>query len=168
MKHTLQFDFLVDKEKNTITIKREFAAKRQLVWDCYTKKELLDQWFAPEPFTTKTKEMDFKEGGHWIYAMVDPEGKEYWGRMDYLKIRPIDSYSALDGFCDDQGRLNTELPRSTWDVTFRDHGSNAMVDTVVSYKSLADLQAVIQMGMKEGLTSTLERLDTLLLNLNKR
>src|SRR5688572_32700048 len=80
MKNTLQFDFIVDKEKNTLTLKREFAANRQLVWDCYTKSELLDRWFAPAPLTTKTKSMDFRPGGHWIYAMVDPDGKEYWGR----------------------------------------------------------------------------------------
>jgi uncharacterized protein YndB with AHSA1/START domain len=43
MKADLQFDFLVDKENNTMTIRREFAAKRQLVWDCHTKSELLDR-----------------------------------------------------------------------------------------------------------------------------
>ena len=75
MKQTLHFDFLVDKKKNTITVRREFAANRQLVWDCYTKSELLDQWFAPKPFTTKTKSMEFNDGGHWIYAMIDPDGK---------------------------------------------------------------------------------------------
>ena len=45
----LQFDFLVDKEKNKLTVRREFNAHRQLVWDCYTKKELLDLWFAQNP-----------------------------------------------------------------------------------------------------------------------
>lgn len=167
MKNTLQFDFLVDKEKNTITVKKEFAAKRKLVWDCHTKKELLDQWFAPAPFTTKSKVMDFREGGHWLYAMVDPDGKEYWGRMDYLKIRPIESYQALDGFCDENGDLNPDLPRADWHASFTDLGANTLVQTIVRYKSLADLEAVIRMGMKEGLTSTLERLDDLLLTLNK-
>lgn len=167
MKNTLQFDFLVDREKNTITVRKEFAANRQLVWDCHTKSELLDQWFAPQPFTTKTKTMEFRDGGHWLYAMVDPEGKEYWGRMDYLKINPIDTYTALDGFCDEKGELNPDLPRSNWNVAFNDLGENTLVETVVSYKSLADLEAVINMGMKEGLTSTLERLDDLLLRLSK-
>ncbi|WP_422348713.1 SRPBCC family protein [Flagellimonas sp.] len=162
MKNGLQFDFIVDKEKNTITIKREFAAEKQLVWDCYTKSELLDQWFAPKPFTTKTKHMDFTEGGYWHYSMIDPEGPEYWNRMDYLKINPIDSYSALDGFCDENGELNPQMPRANWDVTFSDLGKNAMVQTIVTYKSLESLEMVIQMGMKEGLESTLERLDELL------
>lgn len=43
MSTTLQFYFVVDKNKHTITVKREFAAPRPLVWDCYTKSELLDQ-----------------------------------------------------------------------------------------------------------------------------
>jgi hypothetical protein len=46
--------------------------------------------------------MEFSEGGHWLYAMVDPQGKEYWGRMDYLKIERIESYKALDAFCDER------------------------------------------------------------------
>lgn len=163
----MQFDFLVDKEKNTLTLKREFAANRQMVWDCYTKSELLDQWFAPRPFTTKTRSMDFRPGGHWVYAMVDPDGKEYWGRTDYQTIRPIDNYTALDAFCDDKGEVNPDLPRATWDVTFKDLAKNTLVQTVVTYNSLADLETVINMGMKEGMTSTLERLDDLLLTLTK-
>lgn len=165
--HHLQFDFLVDKEKNTITVKREFAAGRSLVWDCYTKSELLDQWFAPKPFTTKTKSMDFSEGGHWIYAMVDPEGTEYWGRTDYTKIQPIDFYHSLDAFCDAEGNVNPDMPRAEWEVTFTDLNNNALVQTIVTYKSLADLETVIQMGMEEGLKLTLEKLDELLLVLNK-
>lgn len=163
----LQFDFLADKENNTLTITREFAANRQLVWDCYTKSELLDQWFAPKPLTTKTRSMDFREGGHWLYAMVEPNGTEYWGRMDYVSIQAIEKYTGLDAFCDSDGALNPELPRANWDVTFKDLNEHALVQTIVTYQSLADLETVIQMGMKEGLTSTLERLDDLLITLNK-
>ena len=68
MNNPLLFNFLVNKENNTLTITREFAAPRQLVWDCYTKCELLDQWFAPKPLSAKTKSMDFRNGGHWHLA----------------------------------------------------------------------------------------------------
>ena len=162
MRHNLQFDFLADKEANTITVVREFMADRQLIWDAYTKIELLEQWFAPKPLTTKTKSIDFSEGGAWVYAMVDPGGKEYWGRTDYLTVEPIDRYTALDGFCDETGTLNPELPRAEWEVSFNDAGENAMVKTVIKYKSLNDLEVVLQMGMQEGLTMTLDELDNLL------
>ncbi|MGZ3885181.1 MAG: SRPBCC family protein [Bacteroidia bacterium] len=167
MKHHLQFDFLPNKEKNTLTIRREFLASRQLVWDCYTKSELLDQWFAPKPLTTKTKSMDFREGGHWHYAMVEPNGTEHWGWTDYLKIKTTDYYTALDAFCNAEGEINNSLPRATWLVTFTDKGENALVETIVTYKSLSDLEMVVQMGMEQGMTATLQKLDELLLTINK-
>ena len=162
MKNNLLFDFIVDKDKNTLTMKREFAAERQLVWDAYTKSELLNQWFAPKPMTTKTKSMDFSEGGHWIYAMIEPNGNEYWGRMDYVTINPIEHYTGLDGFCDNNGELNPDLPRAEWDVRFDEYNENSIVTSIVKYNSLSDLETVIQMGMEEGMKSTLERLDDLL------
>ena len=162
MTANLRFDFVVDEAQNTITIKREFAAGRQLVWDCYTKSELLDQWFAPKPLITRTRSMDFREGGHWHFAMIDPDGNEYWSRQDYLTIRPIEHYTARDGFSDESGVLNPELPQSNLDVSFVDLSDHSQVHTVVTYETLENLQAVIQMGLEKGLKSTLERLDELL------
>ena len=162
MKFDPKFVFYADTTNNTITVKREFAGKRQLVWDCYTKSELLDRWFAPEPLTTKTKHMDFREGGYWHYAMVEPQGQEYWSRIDYLTIDPISNYTARDGFSDETGAVNPDLPRSNWDVTFSDAAERTLVVTIVTYASAEDLEKVIAMGLKDGLASTLERLDKLL------
>ena len=162
----MKFEFEADKSNSTITVKREFAGKQQLVWDCYTKSELLDRWFAPEPLTTKTKHMDFRAGGYWHYAMIDPSGQEYWSRQDYLTIDPIKHYSALDGFSDATGAVNPDLPRATWDVTFTETTGRTTVQTIVTYGSPDDIDKVIAMGLKEGLASTLERLDKLLPLLN--
>lgn len=167
MKPNLHFEFLVDKKDNTLTLRREFLAGRQLVWDCYTKSELLDQWFAPAPLTTKTKSMEFREGGHWHYAMVDPTGAEYWGYTTYVKINPIENYNTIDAFSDADGEINKDMPQATWLVTFTDKGENALVETVVTYASLSDLEKVVQMGMEQGMMATLEKLDQLLLTLNK-
>ena len=68
----LQFDFIVDESTNTVLINREFNAEQSLVWDAFTKQELLDQWWAPKPFMSRTKFMDFKVGGRRFYAMVSP------------------------------------------------------------------------------------------------
>lgn len=162
MKADLRFEFIVDKNTRTLTILREFAARRQLVWDCHTKQELLDQWFAPKPLATKTKHMDFRAGGYWHYAMVTPEGEEFWSRLDYETVTPLDGYTALDGFSDESGNVNPDLPRSTWDVAFADAAERTLVTTIVLYASADDLQKAIDMGMKDGLASTMERLDELL------
>ncbi|MEZ4926679.1 MAG: SRPBCC domain-containing protein [Saprospiraceae bacterium] len=162
MNKNLQFDFLADKEQSTITIRREFKCGRQLAWDCHTKHELLEQWFAPKPITAKTKSMDFRAGGHWHYAMVDPKGTEYWGWTDYLTIKPIDQYTSKDAFCNEAGEINPDMPRAGWSVSFFDKGENALVETIIQYNSLADLEKVQQMGMQEGFSAALENLDELL------
>lgn len=168
MNGNLQFDFLVDKENNTLTVNREFAAQPALVWAAYTQSELLDQWFAPKPWKAVTKHMDFREGGYWLYAMRGPEGEEHWGRMDYEKIEPITRYLGRDCFCDSEGNINEDLPRASWEATFSPLNEHTLVKTVVRYPSPAELETVINMGMKEGLSMAMEGLDEVLLNTSNK
>ena len=167
MKTKMQTEFLVDKDSNTMTITREFAATHQQVWDCYTKSELLNKWWAPKPFITTTKSMAFKERGHWHYAMIDPDGQKYWGRMEYQTIKPIQYFEIRNGFSDESGEMNSSLPVSKWKLTFEDSNERAAVQIVVSYDSTKDLEQVIAMGMQQGLTSALDGLEELLLSMTK-
>jgi uncharacterized protein YndB with AHSA1/START domain len=165
MNKNLAFDFSVDKEKKTITVKREFAAERSLVWDAYTKSEILDQWWAPKPWKAKTKKMDFREGGYWLYAMVGPAGEEHWARADYKNIQLLKKFTGLDAFTDVDGNVNKDLPRSKWEATFADKGPATLVELRISYDDLAQLEATIQMGFREGLAMAMEGLDELLAKL---
>ena len=156
------FDFAVDKANATLTVTRDFAAPRRLVWDCHTQAELLDRWFAPKPLTARTASHDFREGGHWHFAMIMPDGQEFWSRQDYIEIHPIDGYTALDAFSDETGAVSPTLPQARWTVSFTEDGRLTRVRTLVVYPSAEDLEKVMAMGMEEGLTSTLDRLDELL------
>lgn len=156
----LQFDFSVNKENNTIHVKRAFAADLNLVWDAWTKPELLDLWWAPQPYRTQTKSMDFREGGSWLYCMISPENEKHWCKADYQKIVPFKNFSGLDAFCDEEGKLNDDFPRSLWSNTFIEQTANTtLVDIIISYNSLADLEKIIQLGFKEGFTMALGNLD---------
>lgn len=167
MSTNLAFDFSVNKQNNTITVKREFAAALPLVWDAYTKSEILDQWWAPKPWKARTKTIDFKEGGYWLYAMVGPEGQEHWSRADYKNIQFQKKFTGLDAFADADGNLNNDLPQSKWEVTFTDKGQVTLVEFHISYADLAQLEETIQMGFKEGFTMAMEGLDELLPSLQK-
>jgi len=162
MKKNLAFEFLVNKENNTITVKREFAAELPLVWDAYTKSELLDQWWAPKPWKSRTKTMDFREGGHWHYAMVGPEGEEHWALANYKTIDPKKRFTALDGFADAEGVVKTQMPQSKWEVSFTPKDDVTLVENLITFDDLAQLETTIQMGFKEGLTAAMENLDQLL------
>lgn len=164
---TLQpFQFQADPEQASMTISRGFAAPRALVWDCYSKAELLDRWYAPSPLTARTKTMDFRPGGHWHHAMVTPDGQEYWSRLDYLAISPIDGYTGFDGFSDPEGNMVESMPMSRQDLRFREVAGGTMVVCQVQYDSAEDLQKVIDMGVETGIASTMQRLADLLAELS--
>src|SRR5688572_30302232 len=118
MSQTPAYDFSVNKENKTITVKREFAAELPVVWDAYTKSEILDQWWAPKPWKSETKSMDFREGGRWLYAMVGPNGEKHWAIVQYSNIQPQKKFIALDAFTDENGNINTSFPQAKWEITF--------------------------------------------------
>ncbi|MBS0030388.1 SRPBCC family protein [Chitinophaga sp. 22321] len=161
MSYNLAFDFSVDKENKTIRVTREFAATLPLVWDAYTKSDILDRWWAPKPWRAKTKTMDFRNGGRWHYAMVGPEGEEHWALAEYLDIQVHKTFALLDAFADADGNTNKDLPQSKWVVTFIDKGAVTLVESVITYADLAQLEATIKMGFKEGLAMAMENLDEL-------
>ena len=136
----LVFDFSVNKATNTIHVKREFNAGIALVWEAWTKPEILDQWWAPHPYKTVTKSMDFHVGGTWLYAMVSPQDEKHWCKADYKEIDRHKSFSVLDAFCDEDGKINTDFPRSLWTNTFTEEAGKTSVNIIVQYDQLSDLE----------------------------
>jgi uncharacterized protein YndB with AHSA1/START domain len=167
MKNSLQFDFAVDKATNTVSVKREFAAELPIVWDAFTKKEILDQWWAPKPWLSKTKYMNFEVGGRRFYAMCSPEGEEHWSIQDFTSISQKNNFKFVDAFADKDENINRGFPSSAWSLDFNEADEVTTVSIVIIHQTLAGLEQIIQMGFKEGFTMTLNYLDTLLNNLSK-
>ncbi|HVS97289.1 MAG TPA: SRPBCC domain-containing protein [Puia sp.] len=165
MNSTLVFDFIVDRATNTVTVNREFAAEQSLVWDAFTKKEILDQWWAPKPWKSRTKSMDFTVGGRRFYAMVSPEGQEHWSVQQFTAITPKTNFKMHSVFTDAEERVNDAMPQSNWDLSFSERNGSTTVAILIRMNTLAELEQHIQMGFKEGFTMTLNYLEGLLQNL---
>ena len=166
MSNGLMFNFTVDKEAKTVFIEREFAAGLSLVWDAFTKQEILDQWWAPKPMISKTKYMDFKVGGRRFYAMVTPEGQEYWSIQEYTAISPKTNFKMLNAFADKDE--NPQLPGSDWDLKFSEQNGVTTVSVTIYNESLARMEKMIEMGFEEGFTMTMTYLEELLAELSQR
>ena len=166
MKNDLLFDFTVDKAAKTVFITREFDADLSLVWDAFTKAEILDQWVAPKPWTSKTKFMDFKVGGRRFYAMVSPEGHERWAIQKYTSISPKTNFKMFNAFADKDE--NPELPGSDWNYTFSEQNGKTKVRITIYNESLARLEKMIEMGFTEGFKMSMNNLENLLASLSKK
>lgn len=153
-------EFIVNKEKKTVLITEEFDAERDLVWDAYTKPELLDQWWAPKPFSSRTKVMDFEVGGRRFYAMVSPEGVERWILQKYTSITPKTNFKLFNTFAD--AEENMELPGSDWDLSFSEQGGKTKVSVSIYNESLERLERMIEFGFVEGTEAQLKNLEELL------
>ena len=164
--NNLLFDFTVDKTKKTVFVNKEFDADLSLVWDAFTKQEILDQWWAPKPWESKTKVMDFKVGGRRFYAMVGPEGQEHWSIQKYTSISPKTNFKYLNAFAD-KGE-NPELPGSDWDLNFSERNGTTKVSITIYNESLERMEQMIEMGFQGGFTMTLNYLEVLLATLSRR
>lgn len=162
MKKNLAFDFSIDRESNTIKIKKEFAADLALTWEAWTTEEWLNQWWGPHPWHVETKILDFIPHGIWLYAMVSPEGDKHWSVSQFIDITPHESFSYKPGFSDEEGIINPELPQSTWNVEFVSTENNTIVNVSIIYDQPQDIDTILEMGFKEGITLCLQQLDDLL------
>jgi len=166
MTNNLLFDFTVDKAAKTVFITREFDADQSLVWDAFTKAELLDQWVAPKPFVAKTKFMDFKVGGRRFYAMVSPDGQEGWLIQRYTSISPKTNFKMFNAFADKDE--NPQLPGSDWDYTFSEQNGKTTVLITIYNESLERMEKMIEMGFTEGFKMSMNNLENLLTSLSKK
>lgn len=150
-----------DFKAKSILISRIFNAPLETVWRAYTESELLGLWWAPQPWKAETKIMNFTVGGYWLYAMVSPEGKKHWGRMNYVAIDHHKSFDLEDAFCDENGNFNKELPVSKGQISFTQQTDGTLVEFKMIYPSESDLQKIVEMGFEQGITMTLNHLDEL-------
>ncbi|KXJ98787.1 MAG: activator of Hsp90 ATPase 1 family protein [Acidobacteria bacterium OLB17] len=158
-------DFTVNKETKTVVITAEFEAERDLVWDAYTKAELLDQWWAPKPFSSRTKVMEFREGGRRFYAMVSPEGQERWALQRYTSITPKTNFKFFNTFADENE--NPEPTGSDWDLNFSEENGRTKVSISIYNESLERLERMIAMGTLEGMKAQMDNLKELLAKRSK-
>src|SRR6187549_750064 len=167
MKNTLLFDFTVDKATKTVLITREFAAELSLVWDAFTKPEILDQWGTPEPWKTQTIHMDFKVGGRRFYKMISPEGQEYFSVQDFTSISPKTNFNYISGSCDKDENINSEFYGAENNLNFSEANGVTTFRMAIKYKDLATLEMMANDRFKQGFTMTLNILENILATLSK-
>ena len=148
----LLFDFTVDKATATIHVTREFAADLDLVWDAFTKAEILDQWMGPKPWRVQTKEMDFREGGRWLYSMIGPENAPptRYSLAEFVEIRPKSSFTTKNSFSDENGNpVNSGFTFSMTKNSFKAGVEKTTVQMAKKMASLAELEQFVAMGYQE-------------------
>lgn len=155
----------VDKDPvaNTMTVTSHFNASVERVWQVWQDPRLLERWWGPPTYPATVVDHDLTPGGTVTYFMTSPEGERYRG---WWRIRSVEAPHRLefeDGFADDTGTPNPDMPVTIVRVTIEDRAGGGTQMTIESTFASADaMQQLVEMGMEDGMKAALGQIDALL------
>lgn len=157
----------VDKDFDalTMTVIADFAASRQRLWEAYTDPRQIEKFWGPVEWPATFTRHDVFPGGRSNYVMTGPDGERSGGFWEFLAVDPGHSFEVRDGFADDSGNENTEMPSMRMTFQFEDTDGGSRLITTTHFGSLDQLEQLIGMGMEEGMTSAMGQIDDVLADL---
>lgn len=160
-------DINADTENLTLTVTAEFAAPIERVWHAYSDPRQLERFWGPPSWPATFLTWDHTVGGRADYAMTGPHGEQHRAYWEFLEIEEPNRFSVLDGFSDDEGKPNGDLPAMRMDFTFEPTTDGTRMVTSSRFDSLEALEQVIAMGVIEGTRMAMSQIDAVLRDLRE-
>lgn len=155
-------EFQKPPQSNEIIVRHRYDASVETLWDAFTKTEMLEKWWAPQPYKAVVQHNDFEEGKSMKYYMISPEGEKHYCITEFHKITPYKSYEMTDAFCDEHGVINEALPQMRWENVFSEQNGVTTVTNTLHFASEEDRKQLMEMGFEQGYTTALNQLADLL------
>jgi uncharacterized protein YndB with AHSA1/START domain len=151
-----------DPEHLSMEVTAEFDAGVERVWELWANPRLLEQWWGPPTYPATVLEHDLAPGGSVTYLMTGPEGDRSRGWWRVVEVDPPRLLEVEDGFADDSGTPNLEMPTMRMRVALADRpGGGTTVDILTTFNSLEQMDQLISMGMEEGMQQAMAQMDAL-------
>jgi uncharacterized protein YndB with AHSA1/START domain len=147
-------DNLAAAAGRTMLLQRVIQAPRSLVWGAWMNPETLPQWWGPEGFSCRTKRIELRSGGEWVFDMIGPDGTVYPNHHRYGEVLPQEwiSYTLLWG-------ENGPKHADAW-ASFEDQGDATKVTLAMIFNTAAEFQTAKGFGAEELGLQTLGKLET--------
>lgn len=149
---TLEVTTPSDRE---IRMTRVFDAPRQLVFDAFSKPELLKRWFGPRGYSLVTCEVDHRVGGEFRFVLRGPDGTDMGMRGVYSEIVPPERSVHMESFDDYPGESQVTM-------TLVESGGKTTMTATVLYPTREVRDIVKNMGMEHGAAESYDKLAELL------
>jgi uncharacterized protein YndB with AHSA1/START domain len=149
---TLKVTTPTDQE---IVLTRVFDAPRHLVWDAFTRPELLKRWFGPRGWALVVCEVDLRVGGGFRFVLRGPDGRDMGMRGVYRELVPPERSVHMESFDDYPGESQVT-------AVFVEQGGQTTLTATVLYPSKEVRDIVIQTGMEHGAAESYDKLAELL------
>src|ERR1700741_1463586 len=138
-----------------IVLTRVFDAPRRLVFEAFSKPELLKRWFGPRGWSLAVCEVDLRVGGGFRFVLRGPDGKDMGMRGVYREIVPPERSVHVESFDDYPGE-------SIVTGVFTENEGKTTLTVTVLYAAREVRDAVLKSGMEHGAAEAYDRLAELL------
>lgn len=154
-----------DEEALTMVVVADFPASVERLWQAYTDPRQIEKFWGPKEYPATFTRHDAAPGGRSDYVMTGPDGEAMKGYWAWQSVETGTSFEVLDGFAQQDGSPNPEMPelRATFSFESTDEGSR--VTSVTHFASAEDLAALVEMGMEQGLRESMAQIDGVLADL---
>ncbi|MFN2417511.1 MAG: SRPBCC domain-containing protein [Candidatus Limnocylindria bacterium] len=150
-------------ETLTMTLTAEFDASPERVWQLWADPRQLERWGGPPTSPATVTSHDLSPGGRVAYHMTGPEGDQPRGYWDVIETDPPRSLVFSDGFANDDGSPNTDLPVTETRVAIEEIGDERSRMSIESlFPSAEAMEHILAMGVEEGLTQAIGQIDAIL------
>ena len=146
----------------TMEIVSEFTAPIERVWQLLADPRQLERWWGPPTHPATFTDFDLTPGGRVSYFMTGPEGEQYHGWWRVREVSPPDTLEVQDGFADDDGEPNPDLPVNIMRMELVASGAITQMTIRSTFPTLDAMEQTISMGAEEGMKQALGQIDALL------
>lgn len=151
-----------DLDALTMTITAEFDAGAEQVWEMWSDPRQLERWWGPPSYPATFVDHDLSPGGRVAYFMTGPEGQRHRGWWRIEEVEPPRRLRFEDGFADDQGNPNEEMPTTIATVTITESDGATTMSIESRFASREGMERMVEMGMEQGMVEALGQVDALL------
>ncbi|MFE0822783.1 SRPBCC domain-containing protein [Streptomyces sp. NPDC058847] len=151
-----------DLENLSLTLIADFSAPVERVWELWSDPRQLERWWGPPTYPATVEQHDLTPGGDVTYFMTGPEGDKYRG---WWRVATVDAPTSLeftDGFADQDGVPNADMPTTTTRVTLTERDGGTRMEMLSVFDSRDQMDQLMKMGMEEGLREAAGQMDGLL------
>ncbi|AZM59364.1 MULTISPECIES: SRPBCC domain-containing protein [unclassified Streptomyces] len=151
-----------DVENLTLTLVADFGAPVERVWQLWADPRRLERWWGPPTYPATFEEHDLTPGGGVKYYMTGPDGEKFGGWWRVSSVTPPTALEFTDGFSDQEGKPNPEMPTTDVRMTLTEHEGGTRMELRSVFDSREQMEQLTKMGMVEGLTEAVGQIDALL------
>jgi uncharacterized protein YndB with AHSA1/START domain len=154
-----------DPDLLTMSITSTFDVPLQRVWQIWADPRQLEKWWGPPTWPATFVQHDFVPGGRARYFMTGPEGEKAYGWWTFLRIEEPHELEIDDGFGNDDGSPNTDLPTMHMLMALEATESGTSMRITTTFANQEQMQQILDMGAEEGMKQAMGQIEDVLADL---